>query len=179
MALGKPKLAVIDRVADALLIGLSAAVVGIVLVGVVFRYVLNRSLPWTDEVVRYLFVWFTLLGAAVTLREREHIRVEYFVAKLPARARRLVEATVLVAVCAYLAALTVLGAQWVWATRGACTSALQWPLNLFFYAALPCSSALSLGYAIRRLRRGEFSERDVESDEVLAAAQEGEAPCRS
>jgi len=43
-------------------------------------------------VVRYLFVWFTLWGAALVLRDRRHIRGEYFVEHLPAGVRRRVEA---------------------------------------------------------------------------------------
>jgi TRAP-type C4-dicarboxylate transport system permease small subunit len=64
----------------------------------------------------------------------------------------------LIGVGLFHGALVILGGCWVWSTRGSYTSALQWPLNLFFYAALPCSAALALWYAIRRLIRGEFSE---------------------
>jgi TRAP-type C4-dicarboxylate transport system permease small subunit len=157
-----------DRAGDILLIGLNAAMVAIVLGAVFFRYVLNDSLSWSDELVRYLFVWFSLLGSALVLREREHIRVEYFVEKFPPRLRRAVEVAMAAGVCLFHAALTVLGVLWVWATRGTVTSALQWPLNLFFYAALPVASLLSLAYALRRLRRGELTERDT-SDRTPAA----------
>ena len=68
--------------ADRLLVGLFAVILAIILVAVFFRYVINHSLFWSDEVVRYLFVWFTLLGAALVLRDRRHIRVEYFVENL-------------------------------------------------------------------------------------------------
>ncbi|MCF7847540.1 MAG: TRAP transporter small permease [Kiritimatiellales bacterium] len=164
----------ISIAADAVLACLSAGIVSIVLTAVFFRYVLNHSLSWSDELVRYLFVWFTLLGAAVTLREREHIRVEYFVEKLPAPIRRRVDAAMLVGICLFQAGMVVLGAAWVWSTRGSFTSALQWPLNLLFYAALPCSAALGLWYAIRRLMRGEFSERDALED-ALPPADGGDA----
>ncbi len=161
-----------DRAGDILLIGLNAVMVAIVLGAVFFRYVLNDSLSWSDELVRYLFVWFSLVGSALVLREREHIRVEYFVEKFPPRLRRGVEVAMAAGVCLFHAALTVLGGLWVWETRGTVTSALQWPLNLFFYAALPVASLLSLAYALRRLRRGEFTERDT-SDRTPAADADG------
>ncbi len=165
----------VDRAADALLIGLSAALVSIMLAAVYFRYALNRSLSWSDEVVRYLFVWFTLLGAAVAVREREHIRVDYFVEKLPPSLRRAAEAFSLAGVCLFQAGLTVLGAGWVWSTRGSLTSALQWPLNLLFYAALPCSTLLGLWYAVRRLVGGAYSERDAAAGERFPAGDGGGA----
>jgi len=157
----------LDLAADGLLAGMGAALVALVLVAVFFRYVVNRSLSWSDELVRYLFVWFTLLGGVVALREREHIRVEYFVEKIPARFRRWIDAAVLAAVCAFHVALAVLGGMWVWATRGSYTSALQWPLNVVFYAALPATAALGVWYSLRRLLRGAFTENDV-AEEVGA-----------
>lgn len=158
-----------DRAVDAAMAGLNAAMVGLVLVAVFFRYVLNDSLSWSDELVRYLFVWFSLMGSALVLREREHIRVEYFVERLPPRIRRGIDVAMAAGVCLFHAALCVLGLLWVWATRGTVTSALQWPLNWFFYAALPVSSALSLVYGVRRLRRGEFTERDTSDRSATGA----------
>jgi TRAP-type C4-dicarboxylate transport system permease small subunit len=84
----------------------------------------------------------------------------------------------LAGVCAFQLMLTVLGFMWVWSTRGTYTSALQWPLNLFFYAALPCTSALGVWYTLRRLRRGEYAENDVTAEELTEALQGGDA-CKS
>lgn len=168
----------IDRTADGLLIGIGAVLVVMVLLAVFFRYVLNQSLSWSDELVRYLFVWFTLLGGVVVLREREHIRVEYFVEKVPLPLRRWIDMTMMLMVCGFHVALIVLGGLWVWTTRGSYTSALQWPLNLVFYAALPLTSLVGAWYSVRRIVRGEFTEQDVVEEECLAAEQGGDA-CRS
>ena len=168
----------IDDWTDAMMAGLGASLVVIVLIAVFCRYVLNQSLSWSDEVVRYLFVWFTLFGGAVALREREHIRVEYFVEKLPGAFRRAAEILMLLGVCGFQAAMVVLGLMWVWSTRGSYTSSLQWPLNLFFYAALPCTAALGVWYTLRRLLRGEYAENDVTAEELSEALAGGD-PCKS
>jgi len=130
----------IDSAADVLLVVLSSAIVTIALVAVFCRYALNHSRFWSDEVVRYLVVWFTFLGAAIALRNREHIRVEYFVELLPGRVRRFVEMRMLSGVLVFHLAMLVLGFLWVWETRGTSTSALKWPLNWFFCAAPPTSA---------------------------------------
>jgi TRAP-type C4-dicarboxylate transport system permease small subunit len=169
----------IDRAADALLTALSASLSVIVLTAVFFRYALNQSLSWSDELVRYLFVWFTLLGAAVALREREHIRVDYFVGKLPPQLRRGIECLALCAIGLFQIAMIVLGFMWVYAARGTLTSALQWPLNLLFYAALPCTALLSLWYAARRLVRGEYREMDVDESSTGSESVKGGAKCNS
>lgn len=154
-----------DAAADLVLVALSASMVLIALSAVFCRYLLNHSLVWSDEVVRYLFVWFTLLGAAVTLRDREHIRVEYFVELLPAGVRRFVELGMLLGVLLFYLAMLVLGFLWVYQTRGTSTSALKWPLNWSFYAALPVSAVLGAWYGLRRLERGQYSELDATAGE--------------
>ena len=115
----------IDSAADVLLVILSSAVVTIALVAVFCRYALNHSLFWSEEVVRYLFVWFTFLGAAIALRDREQIRVEYFVELLPGHVRRFVEMAILSGVLVFYLAMLVLGFLWVWETRGTSTASIM------------------------------------------------------
>jgi len=148
----------LDRAADGVLLLLSLLLVGIVLLAVFFRYVLGHALYWSDEVVRYLFVWFTLLGAAICVRQREHIRVEYFAEKLPPRVQRVLQCGLLWVVCGFQVVMVWIGFAWVWSVRGSLTSAFQWPLNWCFYAALPVGMLLAAAYSLRRLRRAEFTE---------------------
>ena len=69
------------------------------------------------------------------------------------------------------------------ARRGALAVGVLWglwhlPLNLFFYAALPCTSALGVWYTLRRLLHGEYAENDVTAEELSEALQGGDA-CKS
>jgi len=139
-------------------------IIVIILAAVFFRYVLNRSLFWSDEVVRYLFVWFTLWGSALVLRDRRHIRVEFFVELLPQRWQRRVELAGLALVVAFNAVLVVLGLQWAFATRGTYTPALGMPMSVVFYCALPTAALLTTWFGIRRLRTREYGERASEAE---------------
>jgi len=42
---------------------------------VFFRYVLNASLTWSEEVSRFTYVWFVYLGVSMAVRSKEHVRV--------------------------------------------------------------------------------------------------------
>ena len=55
---------------------------GVVLLGVLFRYVLMVPLPWSEELARYLMVWGASLGASVAFREGSHIAITILVDKL-------------------------------------------------------------------------------------------------
>jgi TRAP-type C4-dicarboxylate transport system permease small subunit len=155
-------------VADRVLVGLFCVILAIILVAVFFRYVVNHSLFWSDEVVRYLFVWFTLLGAALVLRDRRHIRVEFFVEHMPQRLRRAVELAGLLLILAFNVFLVAAGFLWVRQTAGTYTPALRLPLNWIFYAALPITAGLSCYFAARRVLIGQYAELDVGQGEDLA-----------
>lgn len=153
--------------ADWMLVSLFSLILAVILLAVFFRYVVNHSLFWSDEVVRYLFVWFILVDAALTLRDRRHLRVEYFVEHFPPRLRRAAECISLLLIAAFSVFLTVVGAMWVKETHGTYTSALVLPLNIVFYAALPVTSIMSLWFAVRRFRTGRFSELDAGAGEEV------------
>ena len=58
-----------------------------VIAQVFFRYVVEISVPWTEELARLLFVESMLLGMAVAIRRHEHIVVDFLFNKLPPRLR--------------------------------------------------------------------------------------------
>lgn len=44
---------------------------------VLFRFLLDQPLAWTEELARYLLIWITFLGAAYAMSIRAHIGTEY------------------------------------------------------------------------------------------------------
>jgi TRAP-type C4-dicarboxylate transport system permease small subunit len=59
--------------ANAVGVGLFAALFLVFMVQVVARFVFNRPLPWTDELAVMLYVWVILWAAAFIVPEREHV----------------------------------------------------------------------------------------------------------
>ena len=64
---------------------------------VLVRYLTNVSFAFTEEFSVFLLVVMTLAGASAAFARNRHIRMEYFVGKLPVRGRHAVE--VLVTAC--------------------------------------------------------------------------------
>lgn len=73
---------VIDDTLDYALIGIIGAMALLVATNVFFRFVLNASIYWGDEVALILMVWLTFLGAAVATRDEEHYVFRYLITKL-------------------------------------------------------------------------------------------------
>ncbi|TFG90349.1 MAG: TRAP transporter small permease, partial [Candidatus Atribacteria bacterium] len=62
-----------------------------VTLGVFFRYVLNNSLSWTEEVARYLMIWFAYIGMALAFRDESHVNVNALVDLFPLSIRHLIK----------------------------------------------------------------------------------------
>jgi len=54
---------------------------------VVYRYILESPLPWSEELCRYLFIITSFMGGAVATAERSHIEIN-FVELIIARSTR-------------------------------------------------------------------------------------------
>lgn len=63
-------------IVDILLVATFLCFMLLSIVQVFFRYVLNNSLSWSEELARILFVWATYLGIAVVSRDKEQIIVD-------------------------------------------------------------------------------------------------------
>lgn len=58
---------------------------------VICRFVLKASLPWSEELSRYILVWASFLGASIGVKRGAHIGVEAFTMILPAKLKKLVQ----------------------------------------------------------------------------------------
>jgi TRAP-type C4-dicarboxylate transport system permease small subunit len=65
------------------------AMTAIVLIQIVFRYVLNDSLIWTEEVSKTMMVWGAFLVAPWAYRNGANVSIQMFADELPITLRRL------------------------------------------------------------------------------------------
>jgi len=105
------------------------------------------------------------------LRERGHIRVEYFVELMSISVQRALGIFSIVLVIGFNLFLLLAGWIWVYQTAGTSTSGLKLPLNWVFYAALPITAMINIYYALGQLREGpvvqDHPSEDPETHESL------------
>lgn len=70
---------------------------------VLIRYVIHAPTAWTEEVARFILVWFGLLAAAVSARKGMHFAIRFGVMHFNARTRWVIRQSVNVAVILLLA----------------------------------------------------------------------------
>ena len=134
-----------------ILAALFGAVIVIAAAQVVFRYVLNNSLTWSEELSRYLFTWIIFLGAALAVKDGSHIAVEVILNRFPARFARWIRIGHQILILAFLVFIIVLGARLVGQTANTISPALSLPVNYVFYAALPVTATVGACYALRNI----------------------------
>lgn len=79
-----------NKIEEWLLVVLMTALALIVFLQVVFR-IFSGSLPWSEELSRFITIWASFLGASYGFRYGAHIGVEAFKAWLPFRVRRTID----------------------------------------------------------------------------------------
>jgi TRAP-type C4-dicarboxylate transport system permease small subunit len=93
---------ILDKIEDTALITMFVAMVGIIFIQVIMRYIFNNSLYWSEELGKFLFVWISWLGISIGHRRREHIKIAMVVDKLPRKLQLIFEAiteVVLIIIC--------------------------------------------------------------------------------
>ena len=54
---------------------------------VIFRFVIQMSLDWSEELARYAFLWCMFISAGMAVKHRRHIKVEFIMEMLPKKVR--------------------------------------------------------------------------------------------
>ncbi|WP_369018735.1 TRAP transporter small permease [Thermatribacter velox] len=104
---------------------------------VLFRYALRISVPWTEELARYLLIYITFWGGAIAIRTREHISIPALLERLSEKTRSLIELIfialmIIFLAVAFLGSLTMIRVTWETPT-----GSIGWLTMGMVYLALP------------------------------------------
>jgi TRAP-type transport system small permease protein len=146
---------------ERVLILLTILISGVVLLQVIFRYLLQQPLYWSEELPRYLLIWVSFLAAALAQRSDGHINIMLLVNLLPASAQRWVRLLTRLATLAFLTVLLYSGFLVTRITVAHRSTALQIPMAAV-YLALPVGAALMMLYLV--LQMAEEIWRPAASD---------------
>lgn len=115
----------------------------LIFVQVIFRYVLNDSITWSEELARYIFIWMIWLGTSVSMKQKEHIRMDMLMNAVHGKGKLvldLVSGIIMLAFCIFLV-------KYGWdlvasmMSRGNKSVALRLPMWIV-YSSLPFSQLI-------------------------------------
>ena len=108
---------------------------------VVLRYVFNTAIIGGNEAMEYLFIYTTAIGAAVALGRRDHIKITYFVDKLPGGVRRVVDVSDLILIGFINGVMIWYGIPWIQSVGSFQSPVLRIP-NMIIQASIPIGCSL-------------------------------------
>lgn len=100
---------ILDRSLEILIMTAMTALTADVLWQVFTRFILKNPSTWTEELATFLLIWVALLGAAVALNRGAHLGVDYFVGKLPEKAKLYTEVFVFFCIVMFSLCVMVIG----------------------------------------------------------------------
>ena len=73
----------VSRLETFVIILLVVSLTAVTFAQVVTRYLLGDPLIWSEEAARYLFVWVSMIGAALAIREGGHFGLDLLIRPMP------------------------------------------------------------------------------------------------
>ncbi len=131
----------INRVVEYLLFGMGFAMTMVVAVQVFFRYMLNHSLFWSEELARFLLVWLTFLGASSAYYRKANPGVDFLYEKLSRPLKKLSCILTHIASMALFFVMIFYGCRFAWFVRMQISPAMQVP-KWIIMSVIPVSGVI-------------------------------------
>lgn len=114
------------RVVEILIAIFLALMVLFTFLNVVLRYIFDAGFAWSEEISRLCFIYLVYLGAIVAARDNAHLMVDALIARVPAKAQRVIYVAIQV-ITIWLLAMLAQG-SWQWAVM---KKSDVWPITQF------------------------------------------------
>ena len=142
----------INQAVEYLLFGMGFGMAVLVAVQVFFRYVLNHSLFWSEELARFLLVWLTFLGASVVYYRGVNACVDFLYLRMGRKGRRNLDLAVHLVSLAFFIVMIIYGWQFAHFVRNQYSAALYLP-KWIPHAIIPLSGIILTVHALDHLWR--------------------------
>lgn len=139
---------IIDKIIEVMCTVIMGYMVLAVCWQVITRFVLKNPSTVTEEILRYLLVWTTMVGGAYAYGRRKHLSINMLAKKLPARGQKVLDIFVQAVVIAFCVVVMIVGdLRLVETTFNQISSALHLPMP-YVYASILVGGVLIIFYAI-------------------------------
>lgn len=148
------------------LVGLAlAGMTLLIFVQVLVRFVFAKlqiqfSVPWTEELSRYLMIWAIFIGAAVVARRADALAVEALVQAVPAAAGRAIKFSAHLLALVFYACIFLVGLQWAQFGMSETAPVLGVPM-VWVYASMSVGAALTIVNAVVLLLETWLEKKDI------------------
>ena len=149
--MSQQKESLLYKVMKVFVAGLMMLITALTFYQIVLRYGFNMAPSWSEELVRFIFVWLTFLAAGMGVRERIHIGIDVVVNMLPQPLQKVAAAAVALIITAFGVFLLVTGIEITEGTHLQASPALGLPMS-YVYAGIPFMGVLMICFGLNNIR---------------------------
>jgi len=129
---------------------------GVALLFVILLQIFGRSFmstppSWTEEMSRFLFVWYSFLACVVTLREKQHLGLDYFYRKFSRTIARIIDYSTQALILFFGVYTTYYGYQLLGIVAKRKAPITKWNMT-WFYLVLPLMGVLFVLVALENIQ---------------------------
>lgn len=144
----------LDKVLVWLSIVLCAVITVNMIIAVFFRYVLNNSIYWADELSLVLFAWLTFLGGSLAVKRSEMAAVTIILDRLSERGKRWVLVGVQISIIFFAFILGYYSLIWVQSPSVVNMVSSTLPVSMWtIYLIVPVSMICIIIFSLDNLRK--------------------------
>lgn len=132
----------INQILQAVVVIMLSVMSIVVFAQVIFR-IAHLSIPWSEELSKYLLIWSTFLGSALCIRRKSLVGLEFFLNSMTEKNQKILQTILNLIVCAMLLFLIRVGFWAVGQVWFQITPVLKQSMGLM-YAAIPVGSVFML-----------------------------------
>lgn len=151
---------------------LVALIAVIVSASVIWRYVLNDSLAWSEDLAKFLMVWLTFIGAPLGFRHGAHVAISLVPPRAPEIVLRIARITVHAIVLALMLILTWYAWRFAWNGRSQVALTVGDVSMFWIFLAMPIGAAVMALVALELLALSLLGQPEpVIADEEIISTQ--------
>ena len=161
---------VIDKIIEILCTVIMGYMVLAVCWQVITRFILKNPSTLTEEILRYLLVWTTMVGGAYAYGRRKHLSINMLTKKLPHKQQKMLDIIIQVIVIVFAVVVMIMGGlHLVGTTSNQISAALHLPMP-YVYASIPVGGILIIFYSLIFIME-DIKEMNGKPAEPAAAEQ--------
>lgn len=149
--MSQPKESLLYTVMKVFVAGLMMLITALTFYQIILRYCFNMAPSWSEELVRFVFVWLTFLAAGMGVRERIHIGIDAVVNMLPPALQKAAGIAVAIIITGFGLFLLITGWELTEGTHFQASPALGLPMS-YVYAGIPFMGVLMICFGLNNIR---------------------------
>lgn len=132
------------KIFDGITMAVFVAMILVVVLQIIFRFILRISVPWTEELSRLLFIYIGFFGTAIAVREKELIVIDLLLQRVPKKVQKVLNVGIYILSFAFFMILLVGGIGVFIKVKDTYFATMNFVSNGWIYIALIVGMGMTL-----------------------------------